>query len=642
MKRRILSIALILGIMLSLLSITPVSASDTTAANTLPYFFNDFEDEAAIASGDDVMIVDGGLGGSGKCLKITDAKAWTSGAGGYIDRTIKDKNGNKLTGYIEGGSTIVFSFYIKIPQALTKGDVLFWVDTDDGTKYPIATFDKTNTTDWQKVTVSEITKDNAREIEELKFRFGSHGDSTDLVAGDSTKSLPREFYIDDFEITVYRKGMTDSETIANMSGYYMGFESGSGSISVMDGGYWNIGSTLRAVGNRTYQVVESPTNDGKSLKVTMGDTDGFDLAMRLSSTTTSGQWDGMNGPSMVVPAGATVTLTFKYYWAQEMSSETNPGFCISTTNGDFSMEGTTFDTTAYQWNTATLSYTNETKATQDFSGKGLWIRFYRMGQNSTVWKKKTLASGETTNGARTVYLDDFSGKIVSPGAAEEPVVAAPVTSDLKTTDNFAPGASISFTQSFASGDGIATDASIVKLVNTDQNGDKGTLAYCSIDGYMNVPKLPEGGTISFEVVPIDSAGCVGEAISYSYVDIVGMVAEIESVAFANDGSVTAKVNVQNRKHDGSDVNAVLVLLMYDENGALVDYIEKAIICKNGEDILSTAALGQLKFTPNVTTKPEHSQIESAEAYLWDCDDAQTPSFANTTMAEIAVDKSATK
>ena len=192
------------------------------------------------------------------------------------------------------------------------------------------------------------------------------------------------------------------------------------------------------------------------------------------------------------------------------------------------------------------------------------------------------------------------------------------------------------------GDGISTDASIVKLVNTDKGGDKGTLAYCSIDGYMNIPKLPEGGTVSFEVVPVDSSGCVGEVISYSYVDIVGLVAEIESVDFAIDESITAKINIQNRKHDGSDINAVLVLLIYDENGALVDYVEKAVICENGDDILSDDAEGQLKFIPNITTKPEHTQIKSAEAYLWDCNDAAIPSFTNTTMTEMAPDKSATK
>ena len=77
-------------------------------------------------------------------------------------------------------------------------------DTDDGNKYPIATFDKANTSDWQKVTVSEVMKDTVTKIEELKFRFGSHGDSTDLVEGDTTKALPREFYIDDFEIIKFK------------------------------------------------------------------------------------------------------------------------------------------------------------------------------------------------------------------------------------------------------------------------------------------------------------------------------------------------------------------------------------------------------------------------------------------------------
>lgn len=642
MKNKILSIALVLGMMLSLLSITPVSATDITSANALPYFFNDFEDEISVATGDDVSIVDGGIGGSGKCLKITDENPWVSGTGGYKDRPIRDKDGNKLVGNIVGGSTVVFSFYIKIPQKLTKGDVLFWVDTDDGNKYPIATFDKANTSDWQKVTVSEVMKDTVTKIEELKFRFGSHGDSTDLIEGDATKALPREFYIDDFEIAVYKKGLIKADQISNMSGYYMGFESGSGSVSVMDGGYWNIGSTLRTVGNRTYQVTESPTDNGKALKITMGDTDGWDLGMRITSKTSSGQWDGNSTPATVIPKNATLTLTFKYYWAQEMSSETNPGFSIATTNGDFSMTGATFDTTANQWNTATLIYTNDTGATIDLSSKALWIRFYRMGEEGTVWKKAKLASGETKNGARTVYLDDFSGKIVAAGETETPDAVAPLTRDLQVNGDFVEGNTVEFSQRFMPGDGVSADASIVKLVNTDAKGNKGTLAYCSINSEMTVPELPKGGTLSFELLPMDVSGSIGSVISYGYIDVVGFMAEIESLTFAGDGSATAKVNIQNRKHDGSDVNAVLVLLLYDEGGALVDYVEKAVLCENGDDILSTnATYGQLKFTPDLTNKPEHAEIKSAEAYLWDCGEA-TPSFATTTMTEIASDKSATK
>ncbi len=642
MKKKILSIVLVLGMMLSLLSVTPVSASDTSAANTLPYFFNDFEDEATLATGNDVNIVDGGVGGSGKCLQITDENAWVSGAGGYKDRPIRDKNGNKFVGDIAGGSTVVISFYIKIPQELTNGNVLFWIDTNDDNKYPIAKFDKTNTEDWQKVTVSEVMKDTATKIEELKFRFGSHGDSTDLVAGDTTKALPRDFYIDDFEIAVYKKGLIKTDSVSNLHNYYMGFETGIGSIGMYTGdGYKNARET--AINScHTIQIVNNPAGSGKVLKYDMDNNRAADdTRLMIAGNKNTGQYDALYSPAGTIPTGCTLTLTFKYYLAQEMATENSPGFSAGFIDNTYVLSGTSFETSANEWHTATLSYTNNTDSDITGNQRAFWIRATsNYHSNNNTWKNASITDG-TTYGDRTFYFDDFEMKI-TPNS-DEPAAVAPITANLQLLEGeIAEGNTATFAQNFMSGDGVATDDSIVKLINTDENGNIGTLAYCSIDGDMTIPELPESGTLSFSVVPIDSSGVVGEVVSYSFVDVVGLIAEIESLEFANDGSATAKINIQNRKHDGSDINAVLVLVLYDEYGALVDYVEKAVVCENGDDILSSDTLkGQLKFTPNAENDA-HSEIEFAEAYLWDCGAETSPSFKNTTMIEIAPDKSATK
>ena len=69
MKNKILSIALVLGILLSIISSIPVSA-ENNAAKSLPYAFYDNEDGVVAMQGG--IIADGGMGESEKCMNYTE------------------------------------------------------------------------------------------------------------------------------------------------------------------------------------------------------------------------------------------------------------------------------------------------------------------------------------------------------------------------------------------------------------------------------------------------------------------------------------------------------------------------------------------------------------------------------------------
>jgi len=633
MKNKILSIALIMGMMLSLLSITPVSASDTTVADGLPYFFNDFEDGKAIFSGSNISVVDGGVGGSGKAMKITEGNTDTC-----PDYHLRNSLGSQLSGTIPAGATVKVSFWLKNSTPLTQCDFsIISFDIASKIDYPKGTGDK-NSTEWQKVEFEFTTSDDAT-FNSMMFRTGNVGlNCNPVVGGSASAPGSRTYLIDDFEMAVYKKGLIKSEYYTTLHNYYVGFENGAGPLCIMvnNVGYPVAQSTAITNGSSTMQVVNNPSGAGKVLKYDMiSSARGDDQFLRMAKNTGTGDWAGYDYMlSGSVPAGSTITYTFKYYWAQEMTMANNPGFCIYDGVGQYAT-GSDFSGTAGVWHTATLTYTNSGTSATSVSWPQL--RFCPQNAPGGTW---TVAAGNHAGfvnggtsdfGNRTIYLDDISIKI-TPNT-DAPDAQAPETSGLSMTGDFATGNEVSFSQNFSSG--TATDESIVKLVNEDASGKKGTLAYADINGTMTIPSIPEGGTLSFIVVPIDSEGAVGVATSYSYVAVVGFVSSLELSEFAADGSITAKVNMENMKRDQSSANAVLVVLMYDANGAMVKYDAKGIVCPYNGAISGDTAEGMLTVTGVL-------EAATAEAYLWDCGTSALPTFKNTTMKEIAADITVSK
>lgn len=628
MKRKILSIALVLGMMLSVLSITPVSASDTAVADSLPYFFNDFEDGASIFSQANTSIVDGGMGG-GKALQIVEGNTDTC-----RDYHIRKSSGSQLSGTIPAGATVKVSFWLKISTPLTQCDFsIISFDISSKIGYPKGTGDKTST-QWQKVSFEFITSEDAT-FNSMMFRTGNAGLNCNPVVG-GTAQAPgnRTYLIDDFEIAVYKKGLIKSEYYTTLHNYYVGFENGAGPLCIMkpNVGYPVAQSTVVTNGSSTMQVVNNPNGSGKVLKYDMISTArGDDQFLRMSKSTGTGNWAGYdNKLSGSVPVGSTITYTFKYYWAQEMKMDNSPAFCIYDGVGKYAT-GTDFSGTAGVWHTATLTYTNETNAAASVNWPQL--RFCAPNDAGKTW---TVAEGNHTGfvnngtsdfGNRTIYIDDINIKITPNNDAPDAV--APATSALEMSGMFASGSKVTFAQNFTAQNSEATDESIVKLMNT-VGGLTRTVAYAKIGEEMTVPALPEEGTLSFCVVPVDSDDLVGEAVYYTYVEVVGFVASMELSDFAADGSVTAKVNMENMKRNQEGVNAVLVVLMYDAQGAMVKYDVKGIVCPYNTSISGDTAEGML-------TVSNAANAATAEAYLWDCGTSALPTFKNTTMKEIVAD-----
>lgn len=628
MKRKILSIALVLGMMLSVLSITPVSASDTAVADSLPYFFNDFEDGASIFSQANTSIVDGGMGG-GKALQIVEGNTDTC-----KDYHIRKSSGSQLSGTIPAGATVKVSFWLKISTPLTQCDFsIISFDMSSVIGYPKGSGNKTST-DWQKVTI-EFTAASDASFNSAMFRTGNAGLNCNPVVG-GTAQAPgnRTYLIDDFEIAVYKKGLIKSEYYTTLHNYYVGFENGAGPLCIMvnNVGYPVAQSTAITNGSSTMQVVNNPNGSGKVLKYDMvSAARGDDQFLRMSKSTGTGNYAGYdNKLTGSVPAGSTITYTFKYYWAQEMKMDNSPAFSIYDGVGKYAT-GTDFSGTAGVWHTATLTYTNETNAAASVNWPQL--RFCAPNDAGKTW---TVAEGNHTGfvnngtsdfGNRTIYIDDINIKITPNNDAPDAV--APATSALEMSGMFASGSKVTFAQNFTAQNSEATDESIVKLMNT-VGGLTRTVAYAKIGEEMTVPALPEEGTLSFCVVPVDSDNLVGEAVYYTYVEVVGFVASMELSDFAADGSVTAKVNMENMKRNQEGVNAVLVVLMYDAQGAMVKYDVKGIVCPYNTSISGDTAEGML-------TVSNAANAATAEAYLWDCGTSALPTFKNTTMKEIVAD-----
>lgn len=196
--------------------------------------------------------------------------------------------------------------------------------------------------------------------------------------------------------------------IADLSAYRMSFENG-GSLRLMKAGsgYYNVQEASATTnGSETFQIVANPEGFGKVVKLDLvGGLSGAGVTIALATDTTSTSRGCASG---TLPAGATITYTFRYYWSQEMSPDNNPSFCVYHDTGRVFATGTGFKTEAGKWHTAVLTYTNNTGASIDISNA--MIRFCGANAPLTTWTAKNISDG-TTYGARSVYIDNITATI---------------------------------------------------------------------------------------------------------------------------------------------------------------------------------------------------------------------------------------
>ncbi len=336
------------------------------------------------------------------------------------------------------------------------------------------------------------------------------------------------------------------------------------------------------------------------------------------------------GPAVLtgtVPAGGTFKISFWVKFGQIMKTDRAYfTFIIGKKEGGYLLDSTSnhpmvlADATSTDWQKITC----EVPVTEQVNIKTIFVRTALGGGIPNQ-----LPDGTDSNpGARTYYFDDME-------IAVYPASSAPSSSQLKiATGEFKAGQQVTFSHQFTSSNGVATDASFVRIVNTDTTGNKASLGTYLISDTITVPTTPAGDTISFEVVPRDSAGAVGSTASYDFADVVGFMCDLSLGDIETDGSVTATATMLNKT--GTQKNALLIVAVFNSDDVLVDYQVTPINCADGTTNGSyTASITDL-------TDTQSAEVVKAKAFIWDCGEALSPSLVNTTMKELCADCEALK
>ncbi len=166
-----------------------------------------------------------------------------------------------------------------------------------------------------------------------------------------------------------------------------------------------------------------------------------------------------------------------------------------------------------------------------------------------------------------------------------------------------------------------------------------------------------GGVIdTYEIAPAD--GAVVESVTLTPVDSTNATLKVtltqitknitvtytekaieldqDPISTFTDSGVTAGVYVDN--YSAEDLNAVLVVVIYDDNGAVLKYDFKPI----------TVSAGVTSFTDQFTVNLDGitlngtTPIGYAKSFFWDCGADTTPDLFNSTMTELASTQEALK
>ena len=618
--KKIISVLLCLAVCIGIIPAASVLAA---AGESLPYYFEDFEDkDPSIANGTtygEVSIATPGAGGSEGCLKFVAANQPTDGGQPKIspDFTI-----NSSLGTVPQDGKIRITFMLKLGKALTNNKVA--VIMNDGTSWmyfnPVSgtTFDKTST-EWQKVELqAEIKKGVA--LNKIQIRFGDYGSgynaTTDAQAGYTGERI---YYLDDVSMQVISPGAIPPElnkTSMSLENYYVDFEE-NGTTGYIGGYGLSVASTTeRNKGQYSYQVVTDPDNSSnRVMRWTYFDGgQGNDALMICKNQTGTSAC-----PSITLEDGETLHFTLKIRNTEVL---TVGNLAIKMTGNKWL--DTTFDkTNTTDWQTVSMSYTNNTGSAYTST----WFEF-RFGSSGSVYNyAANKEAGETNYGERTVYIDDFKAWVENPAEV------------YPTVENFAVNGSayvdetVTFDYDFAPAKETGTDECFVKMMVTDDQGVTATIATGKANEPFAIPEKAAGKTVTFEIIPIDSDGYVG-APKLASTEVYRRFDVMFDLSDFTDNSVTANVSIENNKADGSNINSMLIVAIFDAQGGLVKIDSLNVVCPNGN-----RASDSLTVTADDTELPEAA---SARAFLWNCNNEGQNTLFNTKMSELVPDKEVIK
>ena len=212
-------------------------------------------------------------------------------------------------------------------------------------------------------------------------------------------------------------GIPVPDYYADLSAYSMGFEDGGSiSLTIPSKGYPIVRESEAITNNtETIQIVQNPKGAGKVMKLDIIATSAGDNST-ISLTTsknTSDIWAGTSKAAGTIPAGGTITYTFRYYWAQEMSAINNPAFCIYHSTGGVFATGSDFKTEAGKWHTAVLTYTNT--SSEPINVGSIQLRMCAANNPAKTWTvaghSGYVQNGTSDFGDRTIYIDSIKATI---------------------------------------------------------------------------------------------------------------------------------------------------------------------------------------------------------------------------------------
>ena len=316
---------------------------------------------------------------------------------------------------------------------------------------------------------------------------------------------------------------------------------------------------------------------------------GDDVGLSLTNANGTGGWAGNNKPSAVVPAGATLKYTFKYYWAQEMDSANNPAFGVLASNGgNIFASGSEFATSANEWHTATITWANTGDAEATVTTN--MLLFCAPNNPGRTWKTIDSEGYSYVNskwtgsaGERTVYIDDFKVDVI-PASGE---VTAAKSSNFEVLGTVAAGNSVWFSHNFAkasTSDAGVADDSIVRLISIDASGVENVLAISGISEGMNIPAIPaDSKKLVFEIIPMGTDGKVGNVALY---EVTASTPDVPVVPDEPDVLTETTLTYADGLVKVSAVedinNAYIIFVSYNSNGQMVDYDMAYVTLSSGE------------------------------------------------------------
>ena len=482
---------------------------------------------------------------------------------------------------IKAYDKVTFTFKYKLATALKADNAEFALMIYDGAKYHTNVFkiaQPADTENWYTATLTANDFENTFTPGAISLRFGTT-DAYMMAADEGAKTI----YFDDICIT--REQPTS---------VLYDFEDNAVPAKLTNSSGW------------TLSVVNDPLDsNNKVLQHTSGGNPTF-----RDELTVKAPWTKADSEKMTISlklfvkeisasAAASLKLRFKI-------RNTASGYAVG-------FQDIAFDkTNTSTWQTISTTVTNA-------------------NPGPDVFDNCTIEINETGGTGSVFLFDDIKYEFERKSYAI-PSVADDVTALAQTN-----GTVVLFDYAYqekATANPTGTDVSVYKLLTA--NG--GVVNSGKIASGILIPDTYRNESLILEIIPVSSTGIFGDSVVINNISEEYDIDLQESdITFTSDG-VKAEVRFEHLYSGGTTANALFIVCAYDANGALIDYGVASIVCAPG-------AVADADLVADGVQNPEATvtaaNIDSAKAFLWNCEETPTDVF-NTTMIQLCESVSAQK